>query len=89
MSVSPSAGDGSGGRRASRSALGRNTVRIRHAQRRRARRRCKRHHRVVPRAPGAFQGAEVRRIRAAAENDDRQDPEIRAARTRPRARNLG
>ena len=39
-----------------------------------------RHHRVVPQAPRAFQGAAHRGLRATAEDVDRQDPEVRAAR---------
>ena len=39
-----------------------------------------RHHRLVPRPPRALQGAADGRVRAAAEDLDRQDPEIRAAR---------
>ena len=42
-------------------------------------------HRVLPRPARAFQGAEIGRVRAAADHGDRQDPEIRAARARPRA----
>ena len=38
------------------------------------------HHRVVPRAPRALQGAAGRRVRAAPEDLDREDPEIRPAR---------
>ena len=41
-------------------------------------------HRVVPRASRALQGAEDRRVRPAAEDRDRQDPEVRAARARAR-----
>ena len=37
------------------------------------------HHRLVPRAPRALQGAEDGRVRTAAQDLHRQDPEIRAA----------
>ena len=39
-----------------------------------------RDHRALPRAPRAVQGAEARAVRRAAEDLDRQDPEVRAAR---------
>ena len=39
-----------------------------------------RDHRALPRAPRALQGAEARDLRRAAEDLDRQDPEVRAAR---------
>ena len=39
-----------------------------------------RDHRLLPRAPRALQGAEDRRVRAAAQDLDRKDPEIRAPR---------
>ena len=39
-------------------------------------------HRLVPRAPGPLQGAEPGGVRAAAQDLDRQDPEVRAARAR-------
>ncbi len=45
---------------------------------RRGRRR--RHHRLLPPAHGPLQGAARRRVRAAAQDLDREDPEIRAAR---------
>ena len=59
--------------------LGRDAVRLRDAEGRRPRRR-RRDHRLLPRAPGAFQGAAPCRVRPAAENLDRENPEIRAAR---------
>jgi fatty-acyl-CoA synthase len=87
--VSSSADHGSGGCRASASALGRNAMRVRDAQKRRSGPRRERYHRVVPRASRAFQGADDRCIRAAAEDRYRQDPEVPAARARTRARRLG
>ena len=39
-----------------------------------------RDHRALPRAPGALQGAQARGLRRAAEDLDRQDPEVPAAR---------
>ena len=41
---------------------------------------AKRDHRLVPRAPRPLQGAAPRRVRRDAEDLDRQDPEIQAAR---------
>ena len=38
------------------------------------------HHRLLPRQHGALQGAADRGVRAAAEDLDRQDPEVRPAR---------
>ena len=46
----------------------------------RCRRRGGGHHRLVPRASRPLQGAALGRVRAAAEDLDRQDPEIRIAR---------
>src|SRR3954447_17986982 len=43
-----------------------------------------RYHCLLPRQPGPLQAAEGRRVRSVAEDLDRQDPEIRAARPRPR-----
>ena len=60
--------------------LGRDALRLRHAEARCRRGSAGRHHRLLPRQPGALQGAEARRVRPAAEDLDRQDPEIRAAR---------
>ena len=51
-----------------------------------ARRRCRGADRVVPRASRALQGAADRRVRRAAEDIDRQDPEVRAARSARAAR---
>src|SRR5258708_11471041 len=62
--------------------MGRDALRLHHAEARCRRGRGFRHHRLVPRQSGAFQGAEERRLRTPAENLDRQDPEIRAARAR-------
>ena len=60
--------------------MGRDALRLRHAEARCRRRGRRRHHRLVPRQSRALQGAAPCRLRAAAENLDRQDPEIRAAR---------
>src|SRR6267154_52109 len=62
--------------------MGRDALRLHHAEARCRRGRGFRHHRLVPRQSGAFQGAEERRLRTLAENLDRQDSEIRAARAR-------
>src|SRR5579885_2898231 len=77
--VPPSRGDGGGGGRAPRSVLGRDPVRLRHLEGRRGGRR-RGDHRLLPRQSGALQGAEDGGIRPAAEDLDRQDPEIRVAR---------
>ena len=60
--------------------VGRDAVRVRDTQARRDRSDASRHHRLVPRASRALQGAAHRRVRTAAEDVDRQDPEVRAAR---------
>src|SRR5581483_3062583 len=62
-----------------RSVLGRDPVRLRHLEGRRGGRR-RGDHRLLPRQSGALQGAEDGGIRPAAEDLDRQDPEIRVAR---------
>src|SRR5438067_10481766 len=62
--------------------MGRDALRLYHAEAGCRRRRGRRHHRLLPRQSGAFQGAEERRVRPAAEDLGRQDPEIRAARAR-------
>jgi acyl-CoA synthetase (AMP-forming)/AMP-acid ligase II len=46
----------------------------------RRRRHRRRHHRPLPRTPGALQGAQAHRVLRAAQDLDRQDPEVRAAR---------
>ena len=76
----PSAGDGGGGGRATRREVGRDPVRVRDAEARRRRGHGGRDHRLLPRQPGPLQGAAHGRVRPAAEDLDRQDPEIRAAR---------
>ena len=74
-----SVGARGGGRRATRSEVGRDAVRVRRAQvGRRGDRRGD--HRALPRAPRALQGAEARDLLRAAEDLDRQDPEVPAAR---------
>ena len=70
-------------RRPPRPEMGRDPLRLRHPEGRRRRRR-RRDHRLLPRAPGAFQGAAARHLRPVAEDLDRKDPEIRAARARQR-----
>ena len=72
--------DGSGRRCAAGPEVGRDAMRVRHAQAGRSGRHRSRHHRVVPGAPRALQGAASGRLRAAAEDVDREDPEVRAAR---------
>ncbi len=58
--VSPPARDGGGGRRAARREVGRDALRVRHAEARRAATGERRSHRVVPRAHRALQGARRR-----------------------------
>src|SRR5258708_9825875 len=61
--------------------MGRAAVRLRDLEAERGA--CHRggYHRLVPGQPGPFQGAARRGVRAVAQDLDRQDPEIRAART--------
>ena len=65
---------------------GETPLRLRHPEARCRRGRGGRDHRLVPRQPRALQGAEDRRVRPAAKDLDRQDPEIRAARPRESGR---
>src|SRR3990170_5684973 len=65
--------------------MGRDTLRFRDAEGRRGGRRG-RDRRLVPRPHGAFQGAADGGVRAAAQDLDRQDPEVRAARAGAGAR---
>src|SRR5437868_6525523 len=58
--------------------MGRDALRLRHAQAGRGRERG-RAHRILPRAPRPLQGTEDRRLRTIAQDLDRKDPEIRAA----------
>ncbi len=74
------AGYGGGRRRQAGREVGRDALRLCHAEARRRRGRRRRHHRVVPRQPRALQGAAPCRVRPAAKDLDREDPEIRAAR---------
>ena len=76
----PPAGDGGGRGRAARREMGRDPVRVRHPEARRGPRHGRGHHRLLPRQHGPLQGAAHGRVRAAAEDLDRQDPEVRAAR---------
>ena len=64
--------------------MGRDALRLRAAEAGRERDR-RRDHRLLPRSARAFQGAEIGGVRAAADDRDRQDPEIRAARAGPGA----
>ncbi len=80
MPVPASAGDGGRRGRAARRALGRDAVRVRHAAAGRRRRRRGIDRRMVPRASRSLQGAAHGRVRPVAEDGDRQDPEVRAAR---------
>src|SRR5687768_8443253 len=75
----PSRRDGGGRGRAPGFQMGRDAVRIRGTQ---ARRQGlgRRADRVLPRADGEIQGAARHRLRRAAQDLDRQDPEVRAAR---------
>ena len=59
------AGDGGRGRRPARREVGRDAVRLRDAQARGGRGRRRGHHRLVPRAPRALQGAANGRLRGA------------------------
>ena len=59
--------------------MGRKPVRLRATQARLGSER-RRDHRVLPRPARAFQGAEVGRVRTAADDRDGEDPEVRAAR---------
>ena len=61
-----------------RREMGRDALRLRSAQAGGGGERG-RDHRLLPRSAGAFQGAEIGRVRAAADHRHRQDPEIRAA----------
>jgi fatty-acyl-CoA synthase len=72
-------GDGGRGGGAARREVGRDAVRLRGAQGGRERHR-RGGDRVLPLAHGALQGTEVGRVRAVAEDLDRQDPEVPAAR---------
>ena len=73
-----SVGAACGGGRAAGREMGRDALRLRAAQAGRERDR-RRDHRVLPRSARAFQGAEDRGVRPAADDGDRQDPEIHAA----------
>ena len=77
--VPPSCRRGRRGRRAARSQVGRDPVRVRGAQGRRSGDRGGTD-RPLPGAARAVQGAEEDRFRRAAEDVDRQDPEVHAAR---------
>ena len=70
--------------------VGRDALRLRHPQARRRRRGRGPDHPVVPRPSGRLQGAEAGGLRAAAQDLDGQDPEVRAAGARaPRGLNWG
>ena len=79
---------GSGGGRPTRRSLGRDRLRVRDPSRRRRRPRREAGHGVVPRAHRALQDAAHRGVRPAAEDLDRQDSEVRAARSGEIALNL-
>ena len=60
--------------------MGRDALRVRHAEAGCGPGDGRGHHRLLPRQHGALQGAADGGVRPAAEDLDRQDPEIRAAR---------
>ena len=66
--------------------MGRNAACVRYAEAGRNRRDRRRHHRLVPHASRALQMPAVRHVRAAAEDLDGQDPEVRTARQSPISR---
>src|SRR5262249_33657790 len=84
--LSPSPGAGGGGGRAPRREVGRDALRLRDAAPwRRGRPVGAGDHPLVPGQYGPLQGAAHRRVRPAAEDLDRQDPEVRPARAGPAA----
>ena len=78
-SVQAPGGRRRGGRRQARREMGRDAVRLRRAQAGRERDRAG-DHRLVPRQPRPLQMPAPRRVRRSAQDLDRQDPEIQAAR---------
>src|SRR5262249_28649718 len=79
--VSPPAGYGSGGGCPTGRRLGRNPMRLYHAETGRGAGFGSRYHRVRPRPPRAFQSPENRGVRPTAQDLDRQGAKIRAARS--------
>jgi acyl-CoA synthetase (AMP-forming)/AMP-acid ligase II len=77
--VSSSGGAGGGGGGAPRREMGRDAVRVPDTAARYDRH-GGRHHRVLPKESGAFQGAAKNRVRTAAENEHRKNAKIHTAR---------
>ncbi len=78
--LSPPGGHGGRRRRKTRRKMGRDALRLRYAEARRAANHGQRYHRLLPGQHGALQGAKDHRVRTSAEDLDRQDPEVRPAR---------
>ena len=83
--VPASAGDGGSRGGTPGCQMGREPVRVRHAETRQRPRHARGHHRLLPSQHGALQGAEDYCFWATAQDFHGQDPEVRAAGAGPRA----